>query len=179
MTAPAHPLRFELIEGGPLYRIGQRLGLSPGSRGLVQLSLLLAALTWVPLFVLNAIQGNLGGGATVPFAWSLGTHVRFLVAIPLFFAAEACFDTRGREALGHVLDSQLVMPAEEARFGAALRDAMRWRGSTLVEVTLVAVTIGLILSGVRSDLPVEVRAGGPQPSGPGAASRRRDGGTSW
>jgi hypothetical protein len=58
MTAPAHPLRFSLVEGGPLYQIGRRLGLSPGSRGLVQLGLLLAALTWVPLFVLNAMAGR-------------------------------------------------------------------------------------------------------------------------
>ena len=59
-----------------------------------------------------------------------------------------------RVALGHLLDSQIVAPEDQPRFAAALRDAMRWRDSTLIEIALVAAAIGLILEGVRSDLPV-------------------------
>lgn len=157
MTASANALRFSLVEGGPLYRIGQRLGLAPGSRSLVQLGMILAAVTWVPLFVLNLLGGPTTDGATLSFGWSLGTHVRFLVAIPLFFAAEAAFDAQARSALGHLLDSGLVTSEQRPRFDAALRSAMRWRDLGLIEAALVAVAIGLILSGtVRIDLPAHM-----------------------
>jgi len=144
--------RFSLVEGGPLYRLARRAGLSSGNRGLAQLGLLLAAVTWLPLAVLNALQGA-AGDAAVSFTWSLGTHVRFLVTIPLFFLAEAYFGERSRQALDQLVASNLVRPSDVGAFRAMLARALRWRDSALVEVALVALTIALILSGVRSDLP--------------------------
>src|SRR5262245_48425126 len=99
---------FSLAEGGPLYRVGRRAGIVPGARGLVQLGLVLAAITWIPLFVLNWTHGAAAGSTAVSFAWSLGTHTRFLVAIPLFFVAEAIFSRRSREALEHIVGSRLI-----------------------------------------------------------------------
>ncbi|HYB40644.1 MAG TPA: hypothetical protein VEL75_02680 [Candidatus Methylomirabilis sp.] len=148
------PLEFSLVEGGPLYRVARWAGLSPAPRGLYQIALILAAIAWVPLLVLNAVQGSVTGGSAVPFEWSLGTHTRFLVTIPMFFAAEAYFDRRARQALSHMLDSGLVPPSEMRGFAAALRRAVRWRDSVLIEVALFALTGLLILSGVRTDLPV-------------------------
>lgn len=160
------PLRFSLVEGGPLYGIGQRLGLAPGSRGLFELGLILAALTWVPLLVLNLLEAS--AGATVSFAWSLGTHTRFLVTIPLFFLAEAVFGAQVRAILRQLLDSQLVTPGEQPRFDAVLRDAMRWRDSALVEIALVAVAILMVVSGGRADLPGDVSSWRTTTSGTGA-----------
>jgi len=42
---------FSLAEGGPLYRIARRLGAVPGDRGLMQLGMFFAAITWGPLVV--------------------------------------------------------------------------------------------------------------------------------
>ena len=110
-------LDFSIVRGGPLYRLGRRVGLADGTRGLFQMAAILAAITWLPLLVLNLTRGSLAGSdPTVSFAWSLGTHTRFLAAIPLFFAAEATFDTQTRAALGHLLDAQVVTPAERPRF---------------------------------------------------------------
>jgi hypothetical protein len=149
-------LDFSIVKGGPLYWIGQRLGLADGPRGLFQMAVILAAVTWVPLLILNLLRGHPAGDVTVPFTWSLGTHTRFLAAIPLFFAAEATFDTQTRAALAHLLDAQVVTPEERPRFDRALRSAIRWRDSVLVEIALVVVTIGLLLGGVRTDLPVQI-----------------------
>src|SRR5262245_30014790 len=154
MAIAAATLHFSLFQGGPLYWLSQRAGLAAGNRGRVQLGLVLAAITWLPLLVLNTVHG--GMDTAVSFTWSLGTHTRFLVAIPLFLAAEATFGGRAREALGQIVDSKLVRPTDARSFAAILADAMRWRDSVLVEVALVAVTIGLILGGVRGDLPVDV-----------------------
>jgi hypothetical protein len=150
-------LDFSIVKGGPLYWLGRRLGLADGPRGLFQMAAILAAITWLPLLVLNLLRGSVAGGdPAVSFTWSLGTHTRFLAAIPLFFAAEATFDTQTRAALGHLLDAQVVTPAERPRFDRILRDTMRWRDSVLVEVALIVITIGLMLGGVRTDLPVNV-----------------------
>jgi len=149
-------LAFSLVKGGPLYWLGQRLGLAAGTRGLFQMAAVLAVITWVPLLILNLLRGHVGGDPAVSFTWSLGTHTRFLIAIPLFFVAEATFDTQTRAALGHLLDAQVVMPAERSRFDRALRDTMRLRDSVLIELALLVVTIGLMLAGVRTDLPVNV-----------------------
>lgn len=150
-------LDFSLVKGGPLYWLGQRLGLAKGVRGLFQMAVVLAAITWLPLLVLNLLRAHVAGAdPTVSFTWSLGTHTRLLAAIPLFFAAEATFDTQTRAALAHLLDAQVITPAERPRFDRILRDTMRWRDSVLVEVALIVITVGLMLGGVRTDLPVNV-----------------------
>jgi hypothetical protein len=71
-----------------------------------------------------------------------------------------------------------VAPEDQPRFAAVLRDAMRWRDSTLIEIALVAVAIGLILEGVRSDLPVGLSNWRTATAGT-VASRRQAGGTPW
>jgi hypothetical protein len=166
------PLDFSIVRGGPLYWLGQRLGLADGTRGLFQMAAVLAAVTWLPLLVLNLLRGSVAGGdPTLSFTWSLGTHTRLLAAIPLFFAAEATFDTQTRAALGHLADGQVITPAERPRFDRILRDTMRCRDSVLVEFALIVVTIGLMLGGVRTDLPVNVSSwrttggGGLTPAG--------------
>jgi hypothetical protein len=147
---------FSLVAGGPLYALARRAGLPAGTRGLLRLGLALAALTWLPLFVLSAVQHLVLGGSTVSFLESLGTHVRFLLAIPLFFVAEAWFDERARDVVDEMLESNLVKPGEVPRFARALQTVVRWREAWVIEVALVVLTIGLIVSGVRADLPVDV-----------------------
>src|SRR4029453_16164637 len=104
-------LDFAIVKGGPLYWIGQRIGLADGPRGLFQMAAILVAPTWLPLFLLTLLRASADGGdPTVSFAWSLGTHTRFLAAMPLFFAAEATFDTQTRAAPGHFLEPGGVRP---------------------------------------------------------------------
>ena len=145
---------FSIVQGGPLYWTARRLGAAEGPRGLFQMAVVLTAVTWLPLLVLDLLRASVAGEPAVSFTWSLGTHTRFLAAVPLFFAAEATFGTQTRAALEHLIDAQVIAPAERPRFDRALRDAMRWRDSILVEGALAVATIGLILGGVRTDLPV-------------------------
>ena len=68
---------------------------------------------WFPLVVLSALQRVLLKGALVPLSESLGTHTRFLVAIPLMFVAEQWFDERTRTTLQE-LTKAVIVPPEEA-----------------------------------------------------------------
>ena len=145
-------LETSLVEQGLLYRVARALGAPSGRRGLIRIGLVIAAITWVPLLVL-ILTTHVGSEPVIPFRWSLGTHARLLITIPLFFLAEAAFDARARDVLRRLVDAGIVTTADRERLDAALAQAVRWRGAWLTEAALVVLTILLIVGGVRTDLP--------------------------
>jgi hypothetical protein len=178
---PAALADFSLVEGGPLYRATVALGLVRAPLGLLGPGAALALVTWGPLLVLSIVQGvALDGDVTVPFLKSISTHVRFLVAIPLLFAAEAWIDPRVRNFVHQLVESGVVGGTDFPGFESAIRTATRLRDSVLVEVAIVGLVVSLGVAGVRVDLAGEIstwRANGP---GAGAPSPSPDGGTrSW
>ena len=150
------PADFSICRGGPVYEIGRRLGLRPGAQGLRRLGLILGLLAWVPLAGLALLDGVLHQGATIPFWPSVGTHVRFLLAIPLFFLAEALFDTRVADVLRRMLEIGLILPGDRPRLAAAVRQAIKARNSWLLEAALAVLTGAFIWAGLRTDLPLDV-----------------------
>ena len=146
---------FSLMEGGPLHQLARTLGFPPGRAGFVRLGVGLALLTWLPLVVLTAFARMLTSGPVIPFTESTGTHVRLLVAIPLFFVAEATFDPRIRQVL-HELARHLVPSAQLTRLTAAVLRAARWRDGWIVEAAIVVVTILLASTGTRTDATLDV-----------------------
>jgi hypothetical protein len=150
---PLVPPDFSLFRGGLLYGIAVRLGLVGGNRRLFRLAIALAVLTWVPLALLNALAGGTGYESIVSFWQSIGTHVRLLLTLPLFFLAEDLFDMRAAEVLRRILQIGLILPKDEARFGAAVRRAIRARDSWAIEAAIFVLTIGLVWFGIRTDLP--------------------------
>ena len=157
VTAPTPgrviPPDFSLCRGGPLYR-----WLAPlrSHGGLVRPGLAIALLTWVPLAVLTALEGALGQGPRIPFWQSVGTHARFLLAIPLFFSAEAVFDARIGDVLRRIVQIGLVAPSDEPAVTKALRQAIRSRDARAIEAGLAILTAVAIWSGLRTDLPPDV-----------------------
>ena len=144
------PPDFSVCRGGPLYRF-----LAPlrSHGGLVRPGLALALLTWVPLAVLTTLEGALTEGTRIPFWQSVGTHTRFLLAVPLFFSAEAVFDARVGDVLRRIVQVGLIVPSDEPALKKALRLAIRSRDSWAIEVGLAILTGVGIWSGLRTDLP--------------------------
>ena len=70
---------------------------------MVRVGLAIAAITWVPLAVLALVDGAAAGRVLVPLRDSFGTHVRLLLAIPLFFFAEWLFTERVGAVLRELL----------------------------------------------------------------------------
>jgi hypothetical protein len=106
--------------------------------------------------VLTALERNLLNGPAIPFLMSFGTHARMLVAIPLFFLAEAFFDRRVTDVLQKIFGARLIPPHEQPSFERALRRTMRWRDAWMIEAALAVLTVATIFSGVRSDLPLDL-----------------------
>jgi hypothetical protein len=143
---------FSLLEGGPFYRLARRCGLPAGDKGLAWLGIALAVITWVPLFVLAALEGHLTSGSSVPFLSSHVTYARLLIAIPLFFVAEAQFNLRVRQTIRELVGT-VVRPEQRPRFDALLELSTRRRDSWLADGFAIVVTLLLSFTGAGTGLP--------------------------
>jgi hypothetical protein len=79
---------FSLL-GGPLHRLGRRVGLVRGGTNTVALGLALGLVLWTVLVALAFFEGV----SQQLFSLSvIGGHVRLLVVIPLFFICESVLE---------------------------------------------------------------------------------------
>ena len=112
---------FSLL-GGPLHRLGCRLGLVRRGTNTVALGLTIGLMTWGVLVALAVIEG----GSQQLFSISLiGEHVRLLVVIPLFFLCESGLDPRVTTFVQTIVRSRVVpesaLPALESEIARIIR----------------------------------------------------------
>jgi hypothetical protein len=131
---------FSLVHGGPLFQLLLRAHLSDDALMMVrQRVTIFVIITWLPLLVLSALEGNLwGGNAAVPFLQDVEAHSRFLVALPLLVIAELVVHQRMRHLVGQFLERKLILENAMVRFNAAIASAFRLRNSMFAEVLLIA-----------------------------------------
>jgi hypothetical protein len=143
------PTDFSLVLGGPLYQLFRRSHLSGDALELArQRIIIISLLAWLPLLVLSALEGQaLGGSAAVPFLLDVEVHIRFLVVVPLFIAAELVVHQRMRFVVRQFLDRNLIPESAMTRFDAAIASAFRLRNSVLAEVLLIAFVyiVGILI----------------------------------
>jgi hypothetical protein len=150
-AAPHRPpaADFSLVIGGPLFQLLRRAHLSDDALGLVHRRILVAiAIAWAPLLVMSALQGTLLSAPTTPFVKDVGFHLRFLVVVPLLIFAELGVHRRLRPIVEQFRVRNLVRPADEPRFAAALGEAIRWRNSALAELLLIILVylVGVLIT---------------------------------
>jgi hypothetical protein len=144
--------RFLLTEGGPLFRLEQRVGLIQANSTLIlRRALLSILLTWVPLLILSALQGNATGQLVpVPFLYDFAAHARFLVAVPLLLLAETILGPRLAHATSHFIESGLLTEKDFSGFDRAIGRGLKWRDSTAVEVVLIFIAYAFTAVGLVS-----------------------------
>jgi hypothetical protein len=132
---------FSLL-GGPLHRLGCRLGLVHGGNNTVALGLVLGAFPWLVLVVLALLEGF---GPVLFSIQAIGSHVRLLVAVPLLFACETFIDPRFAAFARGIVRSQVVPATERPALESAEARIARWRDAWLPEacLLLLAVLLGL------------------------------------
>lgn len=136
---------FSLVLGGPLFQLLRRAHLSDDALMLVrQRIVVISLLTWLPLLLLSALEGNvLGAGVSVPFLLDIEVHIRFLVTLPLLIVAELVVHQRMRPIGQSFLDRNLIPDDAMERFDAAITSAFRLRNSAFAEVMLIAFVYGV------------------------------------
>ena len=144
---PRHSaLDFSLVIGGPLYRMLRRAHLDGSDHELLWRRIALAiVITWIPLLLLSLWDGNAWNGTLVPFVRDVGTHVRFLIVVPLLFVAEIVLHTRVGQAVQKFRERGLIPEAKDAQADAVIATAVRWLDSVWVELALIALvyTVGV------------------------------------
>ena len=138
---------FSLVLGGPLFQLLRRAHLSDDALMMVRRRTIVSVIvTWLPLFVLSALEGSVWGAA-VPFLRDVEVHSRFLVALPLLIIAELVVHQRMRHLVQQFLERNLIPASGMVRFKAAIASAFRLRNSVLAEVLLIALvyTVGILI----------------------------------
>ena len=134
---------FSLL-GGPLHRLGQRLGLVRGETNTVWLGIAIGGGVWIVILILAFLQDRTG----ILFSMSvIAGHMRLLVVIPLFFIAESWAVPRMTAFVQTMAASGMVAPASMPAFAAQVAWVRRITHSWWPDVLCFLVALGMVLSG--------------------------------
>ena len=101
--------------GGPLYSLGRVLGLIQQQTNTVWMGVALGFFAWGVLNLLALLEGS---GSRLFSLGAIGVHVRFLVAVPLFFLSETWAVPQMAEFTRYIVRSGLAplaaLPALES-----------------------------------------------------------------
>lgn len=129
--------RFSLL-GGPLHRVGLRLGLVREDGNTLRLGVALGWLAWAILMALAAIGGSVGDFFSLS---AIGVHVRTLVVIPLFFLSESWLDPEVRAFARLSVRSGLVPRRELPALESVIARVTRLKDSWLPDALCLATAV--------------------------------------
>jgi hypothetical protein len=144
------PASDDLFDADPFPRLRAVLRLSPSHAGHGwRRAAAVAVVAWLPLLLLAALQGVLlGPSPRASLLHDLAAHARYLVAMPLLFAAEPWCLKQLSAIAGHFLRGGLVAAADRDRWEALVASARRrLDGRGLETVLAVAALAGAVLVG--------------------------------
>lgn len=139
---------FSLL-GGPLYRLGCRLGLVRDGTDTVPLGLVLGAVPWIVLVALALLEGL---GDALFSIEAIGKHVRLLVAIPLLFVCEAFIDPRFTAFVQGIVRSRVVPTSAHPALESEIARIARWKDAWLPEAFFLLAVAWLALTMRSGDI---------------------------
>jgi hypothetical protein len=143
-TTLEQPVPFSLL-GGPLHRIGRRLGLVHGTNT-VRLGLALGCGLWLVVVVLALAQGIAGR----LFSMSVvGGHARLLLVIPLFFICESWVGPRMTAFVATIARTGIVPRGAQAALDREVTRSLRRVNAWWPEAVCLLAAIGLEVTGSR------------------------------
>jgi len=157
---------FSLL-GGPLHRLGCRLGLVRDGTNTIPLGLVLGVFPWIVLVALALIEGL---GRVLFSVESIGAHVRLLVAIPLFFVCEAFIDPRFAAFVREIVRSQVVPSIERPALESEIARIARWRDAWLPEACFLLVVVLMAWSDSNQNFFAHLSGSAEGSSNPSAVS---------
>jgi hypothetical protein len=137
---------FSLL-GGPLHRLGVRVGLVRNKTNTVPLGLAVGTFLWAVLLTLAAIQSTPVHLFSVSV---IGGHIRLLVAIPLFFMCEAWVDPLMTGFVSGLVRKGIVTNAALPVLSREIERAVRWKDYWFAE--LLCLLAGILMSLVAPSL---------------------------
>ncbi|HXJ80999.1 MAG TPA: hypothetical protein VMS64_20265 [Candidatus Methylomirabilis sp.] len=159
---------FSLL-GGPLHRLGCRLGLVRDGTNTTALGLVLGAVPWIVLVALALVEGF---GHVLFSIQAIGGHVRLLVAIPLLFVCEAFIGPRFTAFVRDIVRWQVVPATAGPALEREIERIARWRDAWLPEAffLLAAVLVAWTTRNENVFAYLSGLTGGSNPSAVGATT---------
>jgi hypothetical protein len=131
------PAALSLL-GGPLHRLGCRLGLVRAGTNTVRLGLAIGVCLWAVLMVLSLAEG------INPLSLDLlGVHTALLVMTPLLFLCETRLDPRVTQFMHSLQRSQLVPSAAQPALQNVIARTTRWTNAWLPEALCLSLALAL------------------------------------
>lgn len=128
---------FSLVQGGPLFQLLVRSRLATPDLELMQRRIIfISLLAWLPLLILSIVDGKAWGGAGLPFLYDIEMQLRFLVALPLFIAAELVVHHRLAEVMEQFIERGIITKEVLPRFREVIASALKLRNSVAMELIL-------------------------------------------
>jgi hypothetical protein len=129
---------FSLVLGGPLFQLLVRSRLATPALDLIKRRIVFISMfAWLPLLLLSLVDGKAWRGVSLPFLYDIEMQARFLVALPLFIAAELVVHQRLRLVVGQFIDRDIISEEVLPRFKGIIDSAMKLRNSVVIELILV------------------------------------------
>lgn len=150
--------------GGPLHRLGCRLGLVRGKTNTIRLGIALGLSAWGVLMLLALLQGVVDRIFSLAL---IGVHARFLVAVPLFFMCETLIAPRMAEFSRYIVRSGLVPESGLPALASDMRRIGRMKDSWPAEALFLLVAYSLDLIELVADMPGQTGGWGPFLAGVG------------
>jgi len=132
-----------VFDRGPPARIERWLRRSTSRRRAVRRAVDVVLLGWVPLALLAALHGAMGGPGIVVFLSDVAAQAR-AIAAPLLVLAEAACARRLSEIVAHFVEGGILPEHERPRFAAAIHSTRRLLDSALAEVGVLVVAYGAV-----------------------------------
>jgi len=150
--------------GGPLHRLGCRLGLVRAGTDTIALGLVLGILPWTVLVALALVEGF---GRVLFSMEAVGGHVRLLVAVPLFFVCETLIDPQFGAFVRGIVRSQVVPPTLQPALESEIARIARWKDAWLPEACFLLLIVLLAWSAPNQNVFAQLSgsSGAANPSG--------------
>lgn len=144
---------FGIFRSGVIHHVMQLAGLD-GQRK-IQLAyrfVIVGAISWLPLLVLSAAQGQaLGGSTEVPFLYDWSIHIRFLIVIPLFLLADVITEPQLIKTIRQFQVSKLIADKDQESFQESVQRMARLIRSRWSDVIFLALVVLFAVFEVRKE----------------------------
>jgi len=136
---------FSIIKGGLLDRalISLRILRRDDPNNTNRKIVFFVIVTWLPLLILNIASGCFyGDKVQIPFLYDFPIHIRFLLAVPMLFMAEAIVDLRVRLVVNQFDKAGLLYEVDKPEFEMIKMKTDRMIESSWAEAIILIFIIG-------------------------------------
>jgi hypothetical protein len=153
-TANANDL--SITHGGLFYRLELFLKfINRNDPRVARRAVFLAAICWVPLFTLSALQGDAGNGPS-SFIADIAAHARMLLAVPILIIAENIVDDRFAIIAAYFPNSNIIKENDIPAYEELLSSTLRMSDSAVSDIVIAILAYGiLVLALLFADHPPE------------------------